>query len=357
MKILDNPEEIKNLDTQDMLGVEENFYSQLVEAGKISDCADIGKLKGKNFTGLAILGMGGSGFTGDIIKSLITACVNIPVEVVKSYELPCFIEKGWLVLAVSYSGNTEETIRAARDAIGRGCSMLAISSGGSVKKLAVQNNECYVNIPAGLQPRGASGYLFFTTFSLLGRLGIINLSRQDIDEALNLIKQKTLIYRREVGADKNPAKKLAVEIFGRLPVIYGVSGYLSAVAYRWKCEINENAKCPAFWAEFPELNHNETVGWQNLKEVTQNMILIVFKDDSSPDKIKTRINTTVKLIKDNFSDVVEINIEGTSELAKALSAMYLGDIASVYLALLYNTDPTPVDRISVLKAELAKLDN
>jgi glucose/mannose-6-phosphate isomerase len=141
-----------------------------------------------------------------------------------------------------------------------------------------------------------------------------------------------------------------------MPVIYGTNGYLSAVAFRWKCEINENSKYPSFWAEFPELNHNETVGWENLKDLTRNFVLVVFKDKEAQERIKVRIKTTIQLIKDHFNDVIEIDVEGISKLAKALSTMYLGDISSVYLALLAGVDPTPVDRISVLKAELAKLD-
>jgi len=356
MRILDDLEKIKELDRQDMLGIEENFYNQLKESVQIAGAADVSMLKGAKFRGLAILGMGGSGFTGDIIKSLIKNSVEVPVEVVKSYELPSFISKGWLAVAVSYSGNTEETITAVNEALLRGCEVLAVSAGGTIKDIAKRSGKCHVALPGGYQPRGASGYLFFTTLIILGKLGIVKIENSDIEETLELVKQKKAVYARDVDSENNPAKKLAIEMFDRLPVIYGVSGYLSAVAYRWKCEINENAKCPAFWAEFPELNHNETVGWQNLKKITEKMLLIVLKDGSLTERLKVRINTTVKLIKGSFDDVLEIGAQGSSELAKAVSVMYLGDIASVYLALLYNTDPTPVDRILALKAELAKIE-
>jgi glucose/mannose-6-phosphate isomerase len=356
MKILDDLEKIKELDRQDMLGVEEDFCVQLEEAVKIADAAKIDSIKDAGFCGLAILGMGGSGFTGDIIKNLIKDSVQIPIEVVKSYELPAFIKKGWLVAAVSYSGNTEETIAAVNEALGRGCELLAVSAGGEIKKIAQKNNKCHVGLPPGYQPRGASGYLFFTTLLLLKKVGITDIKSSHIQETLELIKQKKAMYLRDVETENNPAKKLAVHMYGRLPVIYGVSGYMSAVAYRWKCEINENAKCPAFWAEFPELNHNETVGWQNLADITEKMVLVVLKDSSFTKKLIVRQDTTVKLIGDSFADVLQIEAEGTSTLAKAVSVMYLGDIASVYLALLYNTDPTPVDRILALKAELAKLE-
>ena len=356
MKILDDLEKIKLLDRQDMLGVEENFYFQLKEAVKIAHNANIDSIKEAGFCGLAILGMGGSGFTGDIIKNLIKDSVQIPVEVVKSYELPAFIKKGWLAVAVSYSGNTEETIAAVNEALGRGCEVLAVSAGGEIKKIAQQHNKCHVALPGGYQPRGAAGYLFFTTLLILKKAQIADIKSADIQETLELIKQKKAVYLRDVNTENNPAKQLAVHMCGRLPVIYGVWGYMSAVAYRWKCEINENAKCPAFWAEFPELNHNETVGWQNLADISEKMILIVLRDSSFSKKLIVRQDTTANLIRESFGDVLEIEAQGSSMLAKAVSVMYLGDIASVYLALLYNTDPTPVDRILALKAELAKLE-
>jgi glucose/mannose-6-phosphate isomerase len=356
MNILDDLEKIKKLDKQGMLEIEENFYRQLESSKKIAESVELGQIKLKKFAGLAILGMGGSGFVGDIIKSLVKDEIDIPVEIVKSYDLPGFVKNGWLVIPVSYSGNTEETVNAARQALERGCTLLCVTAGGEMEKIAQENNQAVIKVPSGFQPRGASGYLFFSTYLVLGRMGIININAGDVKEALDLIKNKVSRYRREVKTGENYAKQIALEIGNKLPVIYGTSGILSAVAFRWKCELNENSKFPSFWSEFPELNHNETVGWENLKELTSNFILVVFKDSTATARIKVRIDTTVKIIKDNLNKIIEISVEGKSKLAKAMSLMYLGDIASVYLALLNGTDPTPVDKILVLKAELAKLD-
>jgi len=356
MNILDDLEKIKKLDKQGMLEVEENFYQQLVSSKKIAESVELSQIKLKRFSGIAILGMGGSGFVGDIIKSLVKDEIDIPVEIVKSYDLPGFVKSGWLVIPVSYSGNTEETIIAARQALKRGCILLCVTAGGEMEKIAMENNQAVIKVPPGFQPRGASGYLFFSTYLVLGRMGIISINAGDIKEALDLIKKKVSSYSREVRSGENYAKQIALEIGNKLPVIYGTSGILSAVAYRWKCELNENSKFPSFWSEFPELNHNETVGWENLKELTSNFIIVVFKDGTANARIKVRIDTTVKLIKDNLNKIIEIPVEGKSKLARAMSLMYLGDIASVYLALLNGTDPTPVDKILVLKAELAKLD-
>jgi len=356
MNILDNLEKIRELDKQDMLGVEENFHSQLLEAKKIAEGTVLSQLKNRTFAGIAILGMGGSGFTADIIKSLIIDQVEIPVEIVKGYDLPAFVNKGWLVIAVSYSGNTEETISAADQALQKNCELLCVASGGKIEEIAFKNGKCLVRLPSGFQPRGASGYLFFTTYLVLRELGIVNINDEEIEEALNLVREKSKLYKRDIDTNNNQAKKLALKLLNKIPVVYGTNGYLSAVAFRWKCEFNENSKYPGFWAEFPELNHNETVGWENLKDLTGNFVLIVFKDSEAQERIKVRIKTTIQLIKSHFNDVVEIDVEGKTKLAKALSTMYLGDITSVYLALLAGVDPTSVDRISILKAELAKLD-
>ena len=355
MFILDDLEKIKKLDPLDMLGVEEDFLMQLQQSRDIAGTADLKDLDTEVFAGVAILGMGGSGFTGEILKSLIYDQIRIPLVIVKGYELPAYISKDWLVVPVSYSGNTEETLSALSQAISRSCFLLSITSGGRLKDISEENGSACVMVPGGYQPRGAAGYLFFTTYLVMCRLGLIKADENDIQEALDLIEKKKKIYSRNIKTENNPAKRLATELFEYLPVVFGTEGYLSAVAYRWKCEINENAKCPCFWGEFPELNHNETVGWENLQTLSSNFVMVVFKDDDSTDRIKVRIKTTVELLRDNFGKVLEISSEGKSRLARALGLMYLGDIASVYLAFLYNVDPTPVDRIAILKAELAKL--
>ncbi|MDD3628436.1 MAG: bifunctional phosphoglucose/phosphomannose isomerase [Actinomycetota bacterium] len=355
MNILDNLQKIKEIDSGGMLETEEKFYLQLLDARKIAVEADLEKLKGANFKGIAFSGMGGSGFTGDIIKALIKDDIDIPVEVVKGYNLPCFIKKGWLVIPISYSGNTEETISTTNQALERECEVVGICSGGELEKICVNNNKTVIKIPSGMQPRGAIGYLFFPAYLMLNNLGIINVSEEDIEEALGLIKEKAELYRRETETDKNPAKKLALQISDNLPIVYGQEGILGAVAYRLKCEINENSKTPCWCNEFPELNHNETVGWERLKGVTGKFIILILRDEDESSRIKARIDITSGLIKDNVSTIVDIPVEGKSKLAKALSGIYLGDITSVYLALLFEVNPTPVEKIESLKAELKKI--
>jgi len=356
MNILDDLNRIEKIDSQGMLEVEEKFYYQLLEARDIVLNSDLKQLEQKEFRGIAFLGMGGSGFTGDIIKALIEDDISIPVEIVKGYHLPTFIKRDWLTVAVSYSGNTEETISAVRQALERGCGILAVCSGGKMENIARDNSKAIVKIPSGLQPRGAIGYLFIPTYLALDKLNIITLDPNDTEEAFDLIKEKAVLYKREIETNRNPAKKLALKISDRLPIIYGTAGLMAAIAYRLKCEFNENSKTPCWCNEFPELNHNETVGWERLKGITSKFILLIFRDKDEKKRIKTRIEVTSKLIRKSVSDIIEIPVEGRSKLAKALTSMYLGDIASVYLAILAGIDPSPVEKIDILKGELKKLN-
>jgi glucose/mannose-6-phosphate isomerase len=357
MNVLDDLDRIKQIDSQGMLEVEEKFYNQLLEARDIVLNSDLRQLEQREFRGIVFLGMGGSGFIGDMIKALIEDDISIPVEVVKGYHMPAFIKRDWLVVAVSYSGNTEETISAVGRALECGCEVLVVCSGGKMEDLARDNSKAVIKVPSGLQPRGAIGYLFISAYMVLDKLNIITIDPVDTKEAFDLIKEKEALYQRETETSKNPAKKLALKISDRLPIIYGTEGLMAAVAYRLKCEFNENSKTPCWCNEFPELNHNETVGWERLKGITRKFILLIFQDKDEKTRVKTRIEVTSKLIRKNISDIIEIPVEGRSKLAKALSSIYLGDTASVYLAILAGIDPSPVKKIDILKSELKKLND
>jgi len=355
MNILDDMNRIKEIDKNGILKVEEDFYQQLLDAREIIQNADLSEVRKKN-SGIAFLGMGGSGFAGDIIKALIKDNINIPVEIVKGYKLPAFIKSNWLVVAVSYSGDTEETISAANQALERKCETLIICSGGKLEGIGRRESKVVIKIPPKLQPRGAIGYLFLPAYLALDKLGLIKVNSADIEEATNLIKLKAVLYSRKNSSDRNPAKKLALKISDRLPIIYGTEGLLTAVSYRLKCEINENSKTPCWCNNFPELNHNEIVGWERLKDITKKFILLIFREKDETARVKKRIDVTINIIKENIGEIIEIQVEGKSKLARALSTIYLGDMASVYLALLAGVDPTPVEKIKILKEELEKLN-
>jgi len=355
MEILDDLKLIDKLDKMKMLAIEENFAVQLAKAKQIGNQIDISVIKKKDFLGIAFLGMGGSGFTGDVIKNLLKNEISIPIEVVKGYKLPKYVSKSWLVIALSYSGNTEETLSGACEALKRDCEIVFISSGGKAEEIAKENNKCFIKVPGGFQPRAASGYLLVPLLILLNKLRISPIDIKQIDESIKLIKVLAEKYNRNVPMDKNPAKQLATRIGQFLPVIYGFEGELSPTAYRWKCQINENSKTPSFCNEFPELNHNETVGWERLKQTTKDFVLIYLKDKDETERLNARIDITVELIKDNFADVIKVEVIGSTPLEKVLSTIFLGGMVSVYLAILNGIDPTPIQKINTLKSKLAEL--
>jgi glucose/mannose-6-phosphate isomerase len=260
------------------------------------------------------------------------------------------------MVVISYSGNTEETISAAEQAAARRARVLVECSGGKLEKTAADSGYTLIKIPSGLQPRGAIGYLFYPAYLVLDRLGLIDIRGEDQEEAFRLVEERSALYNRSTPAGENPAKRLALRIGDRLPLIYGTEGIYTALAYRLKCEINENGKTPCWWNTFSELNHNETVGWERLKDVTGSFTVITFRDPDETPRIKTRIDVTLEQVEKNVGDIIQIDVQGKSKLARALSTLYLGDIASVYHAILNGVDPTPVVKIESLKKKLSELD-
>ncbi|HDP69320.1 MAG TPA: bifunctional phosphoglucose/phosphomannose isomerase [Actinobacteria bacterium] len=350
---LDDVSIIREIDKDDMLGALEGFPEQCEKAISIAHKLVVPVLSEKPDS-IAILGMGGSGISGDIVKILLDDELDIPIFVNKGYDLPKFMNKNTLVFAVSYSGNTEETLSAFEQAISLGAFVVSITSGGELAKRARDRNLPVVLIPSGLQPRASLGYLLFPILVVLEKLGLIGTEKDDTDKVIDHLEQA----RRELSVknplDKNRAKQLAKRLIGKVPVIYGSDGITGVAALRWKCQLNENSKIPAFYNIFPELNHNETVGWELLEEITENFFLILFRDEHDHPRIKKRMDITHSLIQEHFNGVFEVRAKGESKLERIFSIIYLGDFVSAYLAIIEGVDPSPVERIRVLKEELAK---
>ncbi len=302
------------------------------------------------------LGMGGSGIGGDVVKAIVEDDLAVPFIVCKGYKLPAFVDPGTLVIAISYSGETEETLTAFEAAEAAGASILVITSGGRIAARASEADYPVVAVPAGLQPRAALGYLALSALVALRRIGLVANESGDIDETLALLVKLSSDFGPAMPTSDNPAKRLAGTLLSKLPVIYGTEGISAIAALRWKCQINENAKTPSFWHAFPELNHNEIVGWQELASVTKEFGLVVLRDSGEYGRVSARIGITVPLISEAFANVAEVTSEGITPLARLMSLIYLGDFASVYLAILNGVDPTPVERIQELKSKLSEID-
>ncbi|HHV16969.1 MAG TPA: bifunctional phosphoglucose/phosphomannose isomerase [Gelria sp.] len=315
------------------------------------DLAFVSRYK-KDYRNIVVSGMGGSAIGGDILRVYAAKKAKVPVVVVRDYNIPAFVDQQTLFLAVSYSGNTEETLSAYSQAREQGASIICITTGGKLKARADQDGYAVVEIPAGLVPRAATGYLFAPLALLLEELGIVEGVRQELEETVEVLRgmREQLHPGVETG---NQARIIAGKLKDSLPVIWGTAGVSEVAALRWKAQINENAKCPAYYNVFPELNHNEIVGFEVPQPLLASLSCIILRDKYDYERNQRRIEISKDIIKDQVKEIIEINSQGESYLARFYSLVYIGDYASVYLALEYGINPTPVKVIDYLKAELA----
>jgi len=311
---------------------------------------------------VVILGMGGSAIGGDLLRNFISRLTKPIVFVTRDYDLPAFVDERTLVIASSYSGNTEETLSAFSQALERKCKKLAMTTGGKLKALA-QNAKVPVFIIDHIyQPRAAIGYSFIPLIYILQRLKpeptrIFDMFDREPDvqvEAMIQDLEKLLGELKEtIPTSSNPAKQLATKLQGKIAVIYG-AGILSEVARRWKTQINENSKSWAFHETFPELNHNAVVGYQFPAELASKLYVVLLRCPSLHPRTLIRYQVTCELLEQNSISHQLIDSQGESELSQMMSLIYLGDWVSYYLAILYQTDPTPVKVIDYLKKRLSE---
>jgi len=250
-----------------------------------------------------------------------------------------------LVICISYSGNTEETVSALQEAIDQKITAAGVSSGGQIEALCQKNNLPFIKIPGGIQPRSALGYMFGALAMVLANSGLAKDMSGEITEIAQKLKTLNASLEQE-------GKTLAKKLFKKIPVLYSSdSGQALSIARIWKIKFNENTKIPAFYNYFPELNHNEMVGWQGLKKMgIKNVCVIIFKDSAAHPRTLKRINLTADLIKKSGADVQILNESEGTPLFKIFSSLLLGDWTSYYLALAYKTDPTPVAMVEEFKA-------
>ena len=330
-----------------LYGLPEQFVGSL----KL-DLAFVSRYK-KEYRNIVVSGMGGSAIGGDILRVYAANKTPIPVLVVRDYNIPAFVDQNTLFLAVSYSGNTEETLSAYSQAREKGASIICITTGGKLKAMAEQDGYEVVEIPSGLVPRAATGYLFAPLALLLDELGIIEGVYQELQETVEVLQGMREQLHPGVEAGRNQARVIAGKLKDSLPVIWGTAGISEVAALRWKAQINENAKCPAYYSIFPELNHNEIVGFEVPQELLASISCIILRDKYDFERVKRRIEISKDIIKDQVKEIIEVNSQGESYLARFYSLVYIGDYASVYLALEYGINPTPVKVIDYLKAQLA----
>ncbi len=349
--LLDDMDKMRKLDPGGVMNVVAGFSNQLDGALRISNDIDLpDDLRG--LKKIVTVGVGGSGISGDITRELISHEAEAPMVVVKGYNLPAFVDRETLVFISSYSGNTEETLSAYEIARARGARVVCVTSGGQMLKNASRDHVPVIVVPTGFPPRCALAYLLTPVLVTLGRLGYVEDKIEPMNEAIRLIEDLTRVICPEVPASVNQAKRLAQAMCGRVPLIYGSTGITSAAALRWKTQINESSNAHAFWNLFPELTHNEVVGWSARPDISGAIHVVLLRDRGDHPRVQQMIEITKDLMKE-ASGISEVFSRGKTKEARLLSLIHIGDFTSLYLAFLYGQDPKPIEAIDYLKDKLA----
>ena len=290
-------------------------------------------------------GMGGSAIGGSLASAALGDRLTKPFLTARGYALPPWAAAGSALLCSSYSGETEEAlaIYAAGEALA--AQRLVATTGGELAELARADGVPVIGLPAGLQPRAAVGYMFVAATELAALALVATRIHSEIDTAASLLEQR----RDDLAAR---AEGIAADLEGTIPVVYGAD-LTTTVAYRWKCEINENAKRPAFWSTLPEASHNEISGWGGApKEAALSCVLLADADQHP--RVRRRFELTAKLVRPHAAAVVSVEAEGETRAARLLELVMLGDLVSLELAKRADIDPSPIPMIDTLKEELGR---
>jgi glucose/mannose-6-phosphate isomerase len=348
-EVLDNPTKIKEIDREGMLEAVSKIPEMLLEAPEISPLPVLPGPKN-----IVIAGMGGSAISGDIIAEILRDKINVPIYVNREYRVPAFVDKRTLLFAISYSGNTEETLGAVREAEKQKASIVCITSGGKLKEIAEKREYPLALVPTGYQPRAALPFLLMPILKVLEKMKLYTKADNEIKETAKLLER----LKKDIGLDNpyrsNPAKQLAAKLVGKIPIIFAVAGSSGTAGLRLKTQFNENSKSTALYNVFSELNHNEIVNLGALKRGEHDFSLLFLRSEGDSDRLVKRMEITKSLIGMQAGGVSEIWAKGKTPLSRTLSLIYFGDFLSVYLAILKEIDPTEVEVINRLKRELKR---
>jgi glucose/mannose-6-phosphate isomerase len=351
---LDDKDFVLRNDPKEMYRLTWEFPEQCQQALGISRDAELPDNFAMQAKLAMLTGLGGSAAGGDLVRALFEEHGAVPFMVNRDYSLPNYVGLGDLVICASYSGNTEETLSAYEHAKSLGAKVLAVTSGGTLAAKAGEDENPVITIPGGQPPRTALGFMLMPVLVTAERLKL--LPEMDFEAALDVLKK----CREDWGVDKpfeeNEAKQLAQAMHGKLAVLYGLGPWQGLIANRWKGQINENAKNMAFANSFPELNHNEILGWVLAdQQGVERWVSVVLESGEESRKMQTRANVTCRLIEEHCESHTA-RARGNTLLERMLSLTYLGDFVSLYLAALNGVDPENIDWINELKGELAKVD-
>lgn len=344
---------IARLDTDGMFQKIIEFPEQLRKGWKIAENTEA-NIDFSQIRHIIFSGMGGSAIAGDLLRSIQNEVLPVPMIVNRSYRIPDFVSSQTLFIASSYSGNTEETLSAIEKAIERNAKIICITSGGQLKEIAQKNGyACFQLIP-GYPPRAALGFGLGVLLQIFHRFSIGELSRQEVDHAASKLTENSRIWS-DINHQENSPLDVAGKLFGKIPLIYASANRFEFVGYRWKTQLNENSKVHAFFQPFPEMNHNEIVGWErikNTKEILAHLIPVVLFDSEEHPQIQKRMQIFKEIMKEDKNDIIEIAGKGNTFFERMVDLIYFGDWVSYYLAILNQVDPTKISKIDLFKKRL-----
>jgi len=345
--MLDDKNILKQYDPSGALNIASQQYSQTKFEAIVKNSDN----DGRRLDNIVVTGMGGSALAALLVKSWLKSELNIPLEVVRSYDLPAYVGQNTLVIASSYSGNTEETVNCLKQAKASRAQIAVIASGGQITSMAENDQIAHVVLPADFQPRMAVIYNLCALVAILANFNIV--SRGKVDEIANTsdwLRDESVVWGSDSNTDNNYAKQLALKAVGKTAVFYG--GTLTApVAYKWKISWNENAKNVAFWNEIPEFNHNEFIGWTS-HPVEKPFAVFDIISNLEYSQILKRFSISDRLLSGMRPKSTIINLSGDTIIKQLLWGSILADFVSIYVAILNGVNPTPVDLIEKFKSEL-----
>ncbi|HET9417476.1 MAG TPA: bifunctional phosphoglucose/phosphomannose isomerase [Candidatus Limnocylindria bacterium] len=348
---LDDAATLSRIDPDDMLGKVAGLPRQLAQARRVAASVELPASLG-DVDAVVVLAMGGSAIGAELVAAAAGERLRVPLIVHRDYGLPAGAGERTLIVAASHSGETAETLSGFAAARQRGLPTAVITTGGRLASAAQEGGLPLLRYQLGGQPRAAIGFGVGLVHELLSRMGLIG----DPDSLASAVSALEPVMERmapSVPTDANPAKQLAWAMFGRMPIVYG-HGLMSAVAHRWKTQFNENAKAWAAWEPMPEANHNAIEGSLNPRELGDAPYIVQLRDPEEPAEIGERYRVVEELLGERATNRSEVVAEGPNPLARVLTTVAYGDFVSVYLAILYQTDPTPVTLLAMLKERLAR---
>lgn len=351
---LDNIDAIRKLDQENILQNTEDFAIQVEDCWedwlKIPIPAHF-----MNVKSVLILGMGGSGIGASLMCSLADKLSKIPVTVLRDYSIPGWVDKNTLVVGVSYSGNTEETLESFYQVAQKTDKLITISTGGKLESLSSQFKALHYKYSYESQPRAAFGYSFTALIAIFSKLHFIEIKNEDVQESIILLKGLMKRIDIDIPVNQNIAKILAQKLFGKIPVIIG-SGTLGEVSRRWKGNFNENAKTASYFEILPEMNHNALVGLEFPKDLNQKLFFIILQSKYDHPRNKIRQNIVVQILQQKKIEYESVLMQPSGNiLAEMLQSILLGDFVAYYLAILNGTPPEPIKIIDFLKEKLNEI--